>query len=58
MTIMQLLCDVQLVGMVIYWVGWAKSFTYPLAVAALAIAKVLINVIYPSFIDYVQNQRY
>jgi hypothetical protein len=46
MTIMQLLCDIQLVGMVIYWVVWGRSFTYPLAVGFLAISKVLINVIH------------
>lgn len=45
MTIMQLICDIELVGMVIYWVLWGRSFTYPLSVAILAISKVLINVI-------------
>jgi hypothetical protein len=45
MTILQLICDIELVGMVIYWVGWGRSFVYPLSIAFLAIAKVLINVI-------------
>jgi hypothetical protein len=46
MTIMQLICDIELVGMIIYWVIWGRSFTYPLAVAILAISKVLINVLF------------
>lgn len=55
MTIMQLLCDIQLVGMVIYWVIWGKSFTYPISVGILAISKVLINVRFIFNVDIVQD---
>jgi hypothetical protein len=42
--------------MVIYWVVWGKSFTYPLAVGFLAISKVLLNVInYLNNKDFIQN---
>lgn len=56
MTIMQLTCDIELVGMVIYWVIWGRSFVYPLSVGFLGIAKVLINVNLLITLDSVQNE--
>ena len=44
MTIMQLVCDLQLIGMIVYWLVLGDSFRYPLAVSFLGISKILINV--------------
>lgn len=52
MTIMQLTCDIELVGMVIYWVIWGRSFVYPLSVGFLGIAKVLINVNFTHYLRF------
>ena len=53
MTIMQLICDIELVGMVIYWIIWGRSFIYPLSVGILGISKVLINVHFHRIIDFI-----
>lgn len=48
MTIMQVLCDLQIIGMVFYWMNYGNSFVYPISVAFLGLSKILINVTFNS----------
>lgn len=54
MVIMQVVVDVQLVGMVLYWYFKGESFRYPVLLAVLGVSKVLLNVRYLCYsLDFV-----
>lgn len=58
MTIMQLLCDIQLVAMIIYWVVLGDSFRYPLSTGFLGISKILINVILCLYRSFLKQDQF
>jgi hypothetical protein len=44
-SIMQLIVDIQLVLMLVYWFIWGDSLRYPLMLAIIGISKILLNVL-------------
>jgi hypothetical protein len=41
---MQLIVDIQLVLVLIYWFIWGDSLRYPLVLAIIGVSKILLNV--------------
>jgi hypothetical protein len=44
MTLMQILVDIELVGMTLFWYFKGNSFRYPLILSVLGLSKILLNV--------------
>ena len=43
-SIMQLLVDIQLVFMLVYWFVYGESMRYPIVLGIIGISKILLNV--------------
>lgn len=58
MTSMQLVLDVELVGMVVFWYFKGNSFRYPLVLVVLGISKMLLNVLFNFMLDFVSGKTH